>query len=119
MLRGSIFMHSVRNPSVAGTQRRQALQGFPVILAGMTACEITGKRWSVEARLDTTAFLTWRDCPWLVRQWCVAAMAIVKVLAGVRGQFLQKAPPRKNSIFSVPSWQDSASLREFATALRD
>jgi hypothetical protein len=82
MLRGSIVMHSVGNPSAAGTQRRQALQECPVILAGMTACGITRKRWRVAARLDTAAFLTWRDCPWLVRQWCTAPMAIVKVFAG-------------------------------------
>ena len=53
MLRGSIVMLSVGNPSAAGTQRRQALQEFPVILAGTTARGITRKRWRVAARLDT------------------------------------------------------------------
>ena len=82
MLRGSIVMLSVGNPSAAGTQRGQALQECPVILAGMTACVITRKLWSVEAMLDTAAFLMWRDCPWLVRRWCAAAMATVKLFAG-------------------------------------
>jgi hypothetical protein len=68
MLRGGIVMHSVGNPSVAGTQRRQALQECPVGLAGMTACVIIRKLWSVEAMLDTAAFLTWRDCPWTLHQ---------------------------------------------------
>jgi hypothetical protein len=82
MLRGSIVMLSVGNPSAAGTQRRQALHECPVMLACPTARGINRKWWSVAAMLDTAAFLTWRDCPWLVRQWCVAAMAIVKVFAG-------------------------------------
>jgi hypothetical protein len=68
MLRGSIVMPSVGNPSAAGTQGHQALQEYPVMLAGMTASLINRKLWSVEAMLDTAAFLTWRDCPWLLHQ---------------------------------------------------
>jgi hypothetical protein len=65
---GSIVILSPGNPSAAGTQRRKALQEFPVMLVGMTAFVITSKLWSVEAMLDTAAFLTWRDCPWSLHQ---------------------------------------------------
>jgi hypothetical protein len=58
MLRGSIVMLSVGNPSAAGTQRRQALQECPVMLAGTTGRGINRKWWSVAAMLDTAAFLS-------------------------------------------------------------
>jgi hypothetical protein len=64
----SIVTLSLGNPSAAGTQRRQALQECPVTLARMTACMITRKLLSVEAMLDTAAFLTRRDCPWSLYQ---------------------------------------------------
>jgi hypothetical protein len=142
MLRPVIVMLSIGNPPAAGTQRRQALQQCPVILADMTACVITRKLWRVEAMLDTAAFLTWRDCPRLVRRWFAAPPAIVKVFAGplgvgptyqfarphhecaldhsprgfvfalrAAGQFLQKAPPRKNSAIFQPADLENPSRK--------